>query len=295
MGLDIEMKVGSTIDRSTIQSVRQSQRIEGASQRGSIAIPQTVKGALGEVQTALRPQTAQRPPQHMPHSAPAPAQHYQQPPQPRQPQPVQPQPVQQAAPPQPPKKPAPPLPAGGQELRRGQKIPLSANGQPLRRLRVGIRWKVRDSRCELDASSFMLGQNSLVPSDDWFVFYGQDTSPDRSLHYRGYEGGDGADIDADLSLIDQSIQKITIAVTIYEAVAQRLDLSMVDSVKAVLIDASRNTAIASLDLTDGSPGITALVVGEIYRHNGEWKFNAVGSGMSRDLADFCKVYGVELD
>ena len=291
MGLDIEMKVSGTVDRNNIQSIRQSQRINGASQRGSIAIPQTVRGALGEVKPTPRP--VQPPPPHTVHNSPSPQyqqtqQHYQQAPQPRAPQP----PVQPA---QPPKKPAPPLPAGGQELRRGQKIPLSANGQPLRRLRIGLRWKVRDPRCELDASSFLLGQNNLVPSDAWFVFYGQDTSPDRSIHYRGYEGGDGSDIDIDLSMIDQQIQRITIAVTIYEAVAQRLDFSMVDSVKAVLIDASRSTAVASLDLTDGSAGVTALVVGEIYRHNGEWKFNSVGSGMSRDLADFCKVYGVEID
>lgn len=285
MGLDIEMKVSGTVDRNNIQSIRQSQRINGASQRGSIAIPQTVRGALGEVKPAPRP--VQPPPPHTVHNSQyqQTQQHYQQAPQPRAPQP----------PAQPPKKTAPPLPAGGQELRRGQKIPLSANGQPLRRLRIGLRWKVRDPRCELDASSFLLGQNNLVPSDAWFVFYGQDTSPDRSIHYRGYEGGDGSDIDIDLSMIDQQIQRITIAVTIYEAVAQRLDFSMVDSVKAVLIDASRSTAVASLDLTDGSAGVTALVVGEIYRHNGEWKFNSVGSGMSRDLADFCKVYGVEID
>ena len=102
MGLDIEMKVSGTVDRNNIQSIRQSQRINGASQRGSIAIPQTVRGALGEVKPAPRP--VQPPPPHTVHNSPyqQTQQHYQQAPQPRAPQP----PVQPA---QPPKKPAPPV------------------------------------------------------------------------------------------------------------------------------------------------------------------------------------------
>ena len=203
--------------------------------------------------------------------------------------------MQSAAPqmqqPSAPKTTAPTLPTGGSVLMRGQKTSLGAG---LRKLKIGLRWDVRDQRCDLDASAFLLTGSEKVPGDEWFVFYGQDQSPDNSTKYRGYDIG-GSDMTIDLTKVRPDIEKIALAVTIYEAIAQRLNFSMVNSVKASLINEETNQVIASLDLTDCSAVVTALVVGEIYRYKGEWKFNAVGSGVSRDLAGFCGMYGVNLE
>ena len=54
-----------------------------------------------------------------------------------------------------------------------------------------------------------------------------------------------------------------------------------------------NTELARIELTDCTSGVTALVIGELYRYKGAWKFNAVGSGVARDLAGFCAMYGIE--
>ena len=190
-----------------------------------------------------------------------------------------------------PKTKAPSLPSGGKVLQRGQKIPLGAD---LKRMRIGLRWDVKDPACELDASAFLLAENEKVPSEDWFVFYGQVQSPDGSTRYQGYDLG-GCDIMIDLAKVSQNIKKIPLAVTIYEAVARNQNFSKVNSVSAVIINTDSGQVVASIDLTNCSSVVTALVVGELYRHNGEWKFNAVGSGVSRDLAGFCSMYGVELE
>ena len=190
-----------------------------------------------------------------------------------------------------PKTKAPSLPSGGKVLQRGQKIPLGAD---LHRMRIGLRWDVKDPACELDASAFLLAENEKVPSEDWFVFYGQVQSPDGSTRYQGYDLG-GCDIMIDLAKVSQNIKKIPLAVTIYEAVARNQNFSKVNSVSAVIINTDSGQVVASIDLTNCSSVVTALVVGELYRHNGEWKFNAVGSGVSRDLAGFCSMYGVELE
>ena len=214
--------------------------------------------------------TNSAPPQQRPSPAPAP------------------QPVQQN---NAPKTKAPSLPSGGKVLQRGQKIPLGAD---LHRMRIGLRWDVGDPGCELDASAFLLAENEKVPSEDWFVFYGQVQSPDGSTRYQGYDLG-GCDIMIDLAKVSQNIKKIPLAVTIYEAVARNQNFSKVNSVSAVIINTDSGQVVASIDLTNCSSVVTALVVGELYRHNGEWKFNAVGSGVSRDLAGFCSMYGVELE
>ena len=215
-------------------------------------------------------QTNSAPPQQRPAPAPAP------------------QPVQQN---NAPKTKAPSLPSGGKVLQRGQKIPLGAD---LHRMRIGLRWDVKDPGCELDASAFLLAENEKVPSEDWFIFYGQVQSPDESTRYQGYDLG-GSDLMINLDKVSQNVKKISMAVTIYEAVSRNQNFSKVNSVSAVIINIDSGQVVASVDLTNCSSVVTALVVGEFYRHNGEWKFNAVGSGVSRDLAGFCKMYGVELE
>ena len=61
-----------------------------------------------------------------------------------------------------------------------------------------------------------------------------------------------------------------------------------------LVDASNNKEILKYDLTENYAGMTAMIFGEVYRHNGEWKFNAIGSGFGGGLAALCNHYGIEV-
>ncbi|MBQ5989443.1 MAG: TerD family protein [Oscillospiraceae bacterium] len=245
-------------------------RPQNPAQNYSTPRPQNQTQNYSAPQPQNQRQTNSAPPQQRP--APAPAL----------------QPVQQN---NAPKTKAPSLPSGGKVLQRGQKIPLGAD---LHRMRIGLRWDVKDPGCELDASAFLLAENEKVPSEDWFIFYGQVQSPDESTRYQGYDLG-GSDLMINLDKVSQNVKKISMAVTIYEAVARNQNFSKVNSVSAVIINIDSGQVVASVDLTNCSSVVTALVVGEFYRHNGEWKFNAVGSGVSRDLAGFCKMYDVELE
>ncbi|MDE6776882.1 MAG: TerD family protein, partial [Oscillospiraceae bacterium] len=192
--------------------------------------------------------------------------------------------------PQPPMRTAPQNSATGMYLRKGQKIPITES-----HIKIALGWEVLNSQCELDASAFLLNQNQTVLNDDWFVFYGQPSSPDRTVQYSlNQNGQDKALIDVQIANLRPDVQKIVFAVTIYEAFERRLNFSMTRNVYGRILN-HRNQEIARFDLTDCYSGVTAMVIGELYRYQNTWKFNAVGSGVARDLPAFCGMYGVNFE
>ena len=68
-------------------------------------------------------------------------------------------------------------------LRKGQKTPLDPQNTGVKRLKVCFGWNLRDARCDMDATAFLTGNTGKVPADEWFVFYGQTMSPDRSVEF----------------------------------------------------------------------------------------------------------------
>ena len=160
-------------------------------------------------------------------------------------------------------------------------------------MKIALGWDILDSRCELDASAFLIGNNGKVLGDEWFIFYGQTTSPDNSVKYYTGQTDDDAVITVDFRKINPSVQKIVFSVTIYEAVEKGLNFGMTSNIYARMID-TRNTETARFQLDECYNNVTAMVLGELYLYKGEWKFNAVGSGVARDLAGFCAMYGVNL-
>lgn len=178
---------------------------------------------------------------------------------------------------------------------KGQKIPITGSG----RLKIGLGWDVNDSRCDLDASAFMLDKNNRIVGDEWFIFYGQDTSPDSSVQYKVFDISvaceDDAELTIDLNKVSPNVEKILIAITIYEASANRLNFGMVQNVYARIMDADTGKETSRFVQDECYSNVTALVLGELYRYKGAWKFNAVGSGVARDLAEFCAMYGVVME
>lgn len=174
-------------------------------------------------------------------------------------------------------------------LQRGQKIKINDN-----KLKFYFGWNVKNPECDLDGSAFMLDNSERVINDDWFIFYGNPQSPDKSLSYKPYQNNNGAEIDINISEINPNVQKIVMSVTIYEAFERNLNFGMTENVCVKIAESSRNSEIARFDINDCFSSITALVIGELYRYNNEWRFSAVGSGVKRDLAGFCRMYGVNL-
>ncbi len=187
----------------------------------------------------------------------------------------------------------------GIHLRKGQKTALTQSGETLQCIKVCLGWDVLNVACDLDSSAFMLDVNGRIIGDDWFVFYGQLQSPDGSVFHSGDNqtgAGDGDDeiITIDTQNINPACQKITFVVTINEALERGLNFSMVKNAYVRIVNCSTNQEIARFNLSDYYSNVTSMVVGELYKHNMQWKFNAVGNGVAKDLAGLCRMYGVNV-
>lgn len=187
-------------------------------------------------------------------------------------------------------------------LQKGQKVDLTKGNPTLKHVLVGLGWDVNrydgGFAFDLDASAFLLGANGQTPNTDAFIFYGNLKHPSGAVEHMGDnltgEGdGDDEQIMVDLTKIPDSIEKIAFTVTIYEAEERRQNFGQVDNSYIRIVDNDTGKELIRYDLGEDFSIETAIVVGEIYRHGGGWKFNAVGSGFQGGLAALCANYGIE--
>ena len=188
-------------------------------------------------------------------------------------------------------------------LSRGQKVDLTKGNASLKHIMVGLGWDVNafdsGSDFDLDASAFMCGANGKCPTEKEFVFYGNLEHPSGAVKHQGDnltgEGdGDDEQIFVDLKAIPESVDKIAFTVTIYEAQERRQNFGQVSNAYIRIVDEDTNQELIRYDLGEDFSIETAIVVGELYRHNGEWKFNAIGSGFQGGLAALCGHYGIQV-
>ena len=134
----------------------------------------------------------------------------------------------------------------------------------------------------------------LFRSDDWFVFYGQTDSPDGSVSLDVNGSAEDREVAyINLAKLSPGIKKIVFVLTINEALAYRLNFSMVKDAYIRLLDTDTRREIYSFLLTDYYANVTSMMLGELYLYNGTWKFNAIGNGVAKDLAGLCELYGVQ--
>ena len=188
-------------------------------------------------------------------------------------------------------------------LSKGQKVDLTKGNASLKHIMVGLGWDVNafDSGADfdLDASAFMCGANGKCPTEKEFVFYGNLEHPSGAVKHQrdnltGEGDGDDEQIFVDLKAIPESVDKIAFTVTIYEAQERRQNFGQVSNAYIRIVDEDTNQELIRYDLGEDFSIETAIVVGELYRHNGEWKFNAIGSGFQGGLAALCGHYGIQV-
>lgn len=177
---------------------------------------------------------------------------------------------------------------------RGQKTALRLQECGCARIRFGFGWDANDSRCDVDASAFLLSENGRVLSDEGFVFYGQQTSSDGSVRFQPSGADDRETITVDTARIDPRIRKIVFVLTIDEALTQKLHFGMLQNVYLRILDDRDGREILSYPLGNAFENVTSMTLGELYLHQGQWKFNPVGNGVHMDLAGQCALYGVTL-
>jgi tellurium resistance protein TerD len=187
-------------------------------------------------------------------------------------------------------------------LGKGGNALLSGAVPGLRRVLVGLGWNARSTlgdAFDLDASAFLLAASGKVTSDSDFVFYNQTKSADGSVEHAGDNrtgDGEGDDevVKIDLSKVAPGVAKIAITVTIHDAAARRQNFGMVSGAFIRVVDEATGTEIVRYDLSEDFSVETALVFGEIYRHESGWKFRAVGQGFQGGLEALVVHFGVSL-
>jgi len=188
-------------------------------------------------------------------------------------------------------------------LKKGQKVDLTKTNPGLKEVMVGLGWDVNrydgGKDFDLDASVFLLGANGKVPSNDEFVFYGNLKHKSGAVEHLGDNltgkgEGDDEQIKINLATVPADIQKIDFTVTIYEAEQRKQNFGQVENAFIRVVNAATGEELIRYDLAEDFSIETAVVVGELYRHNGEWKFNAIGSGFEGGLAALGRNFGVDI-
>lgn len=274
--INIPMKSKVPFDQTNISSINDTV-IHGAVSAQNVESVNTWK-TEGSGQSSTQTSPASRPVASAPVSASYPT------PQPTQ-VPVTPTPV--AAPVQ---KPVPQL---MKPVQKGQKVTMDG-GSALTALKACFGWNSTNAECDVDVSAFMLGQDGKVLGDDWFVFYGQTNSPDNSTVFRMDTGADREIIDINLQTLNPAVKKIVFVLTINEALEKRLHFGMMKDAYVRIMNPQTNSELVSFQMTDYYNNVISMMIGEVYQHNGVWKFNAVGNGVAKDLNGLCELYGVQV-
>ncbi len=191
----------------------------------------------------------------------------------------------------------------GVNLTKGQKVDLTKGNPGLNKLLIGLGWDVNkfntSSAFDLDSTVFLTDDSGKVTADSDFVFFGNLKHASGSVEHLGDnltgEGaGDDEQIIVDLSKVPANITKIDFCVTIYEPEVRNQNFGQVANSYIRVANVETNEELLRYDLGEDFSVETTVVVGEIYKHNGEWKFNAIGSGFTGGLKALCQHFGVNV-
>ena len=187
-------------------------------------------------------------------------------------------------------------------LSKGGNLSLTKTDPNLNKLLIGLGWDERatsGAEFDLDASIFLLGADGRVRGDLDFIFYNQTRSPEGSVEHTGDNRtgeGDGDDeaVKINLAKVPADVQKIAITVTIHDAQNRGQNFGQVQNAFIRVVNDQTNVEIVRFDLNEDYSTETAMIFGELYRHNNEWKFRAVGQGYNGGLSAMCSQYGINI-
>ncbi|MEN8908403.1 MAG: TerD family protein [Clostridiales bacterium] len=187
-------------------------------------------------------------------------------------------------------------------LVKGQKIDLTKSNPGLTKAIIGLGWDTNKYSgghdFDLDASAFLVASNGKTTNENDFIFYNNLNGRNECVVHTGDnrtgEGeGDDEQIIIDFSKMPQDVDKVAITVTIHDAEVRGQNFGQVSNAFVRVVNEQTNEEILRYDLAEDFSVETAIVVCELYRHSGEWKFNAIGSGFQGGLSALCNNYGLD--
>lgn len=192
-------------------------------------------------------------------------------------------------------------------LVKGQKISLTKDNEGLLRIAVGLGWDENKGfrgifsnshNIDCDATAFLLRNDKLSSKSGTAdeVSFRNGSAQNNCVEHSGDNltgAGDGDDetINVDLDKVPEDVNKIIFVVNIYQAESRKQDFGMIKNAFIRVYNRENKQELCKYNLSDNYKGKTALICGEIYRHNGEWKFNAIGEGTDdKSIQDLRKRY-----
>lgn len=178
-------------------------------------------------------------------------------------------------------------------LKKGQKVSLKKGEDSLKSVMIGLGWDAAERKrtgffapkpqsIDCDASAIVLQSGKLINNAD-IVYFGNLQHKSGAIKHMGDnltgEGvGDDEQIFVDLEHVPEEYDKVVVVVNIYQAVKRNQHFGMIKNAFIRIMDGQSGTEMFRYDLTEDYSGMTAMIFGEVYRHNGEWKFNPIGQG-----------------
>ncbi|WP_328746942.1 TerD family protein [Streptomyces sp. NBC_00285] len=189
----------------------------------------------------------------------------------------------------------------GVTLAKGGNVSLSKAAPNLTQVLVGLGWDARSTTgadFDLDASALMCGGGRVL-GDEYFIFYNQLKSPDGSVEHTGDnltgEGeGDDESLLIDLSKVPPQCDKIVFPVSIHDADSRGQTFGQVSNAFIRVVNQADGQELARYDLSEDASTETAMIFGEVYRYQNEWKFRAVGQGYASGLRGIALDFGVNV-
>jgi tellurium resistance protein TerD len=187
-------------------------------------------------------------------------------------------------------------------LGKGGNVSLSKQAPDLKTALIGLGWDERTTggaAFDLDASALLLDGSDKVLSDAHFVFYNNLTSPDGSVTHTGDNttgSGEGDDEQLIVALgeVPSQCTRIIFPVSIHDAVARKQSFGQVRNAFIRVVDQDTGTELTRFDLSEDASTETAMIFGELYRREAEWKFRAVGQGYASGLDGIVRQHGVNV-
>jgi len=188
----------------------------------------------------------------------------------------------------------------GVNLTKGGNVSLTKAAPGLSVVTLGLGWDARTTdgtSFDLDSSAIALGADGKAVSNEHFVFYNNKRSPDGSIEHggdnlTGVGAGDDEVITVAVAAVPPNIEKIAIAVSIYDADTKRLSFGQVRNAYIRVVNQVDSVELARYDLSEDASTETAMVFGELYRNGPDWKFRAIGQGYASGLSGIAQDYGV---
>ena len=183
-------------------------------------------------------------------------------------------------------------------LRKGENILLDTVQYTKNNVLIGFTWNVKgNSEIEVDASAFLLSNNKVIRNNNDFIFYNHPTNKEQCISLQTSPKNVKINRAFHISLlkIPHDIKRIVFVLTIDQAEERKQNFSMVDEISLHIYDNERATEELIQCHLDIENKEVSLMVGELYLHNNQWKFKAIGQGFNQGLSVIANQYNVNLE